>query len=46
MSNSLQILCFKDIEGYWSEDEMSPALSSDGLLYISCRCMKTTTQSG
>lgn len=25
MSNSLQILCIKDTEGYWTEGEMYPA---------------------
>ncbi|EMK1790331.1 TPA: hypothetical protein ACUIZA_004300 [Klebsiella pneumoniae] len=26
MSNSLQILCIKDTEGYWTEGEMYPSL--------------------
>ncbi|MHA9854710.1 hypothetical protein ACYBGT_11270 [Klebsiella pneumoniae] len=25
MSNSLQILCIKDTEGYWTEGEMYPS---------------------
>lgn len=26
MNNSLQILCIKDTEGYWTEGEMYPSL--------------------
>ncbi|MEC6162726.1 MULTISPECIES: hypothetical protein [Klebsiella] len=47
MSNSLQILCIKDTEGYWTEGEMYPArVVAGGLSHISCRSMKTTPQNG